>query len=175
MPYLSIIVPTKNEPAAPKTIRLLQNAFGSGAEIINVDKSDDKHYRELKHTDARVIRQASVGYENALMDGFRASRGRVLATIDPDGTYSVDDFKKVVAAVKQGKGDFCIGNRFGKLHKGAMTPSIEFGNRFLTGMFRFLYKKDIHDGLSGSFAMTRKAFDAIKEGKHTGQAASSLR
>ncbi len=163
MPYLSIIVPTKDEPTAPRTIRSLQRTFGKNAEIIVIDKSDKKHCNELKRTGVKVIVQQSNGYEVALMEGFRAARAGILSTIDPDGTYSVEDFKKVVEIVRQGKSDFASGNRFGKLHKGAMTSSVAFGNKFLTGLFRFLYKKDIHDGLSGSFAMTRKAFDAIQD------------
>ncbi|MEM3839418.1 MAG: glycosyltransferase [Candidatus Micrarchaeaceae archaeon] len=160
---LSIIVPTKNESIAPKTIKELRNQFGSEAEIIVVDKSDEKHYLELRSTGAKVIRQASTGYEDALMQGFRAARGEILSSIDPDGTYRVDEFKKVVEKVSSGEADFCSGNRFGKLSDGAMTASIAFGNKFLTGLFRFLYHKNIHDGLSGAFAMTRKAFDSIRE------------
>ena len=162
MPYLSIIVPTLNEKDAPKTIKALQRSFGKAAEIIVIDKSDAAHRRELARTGARVITQKSSGYEAALMEGFNAAKGEIISTIDPDGTYGVDDFRRVVGKVKNGTADFCSGNRFGKLHPGAMTRSIAFGNKFLTGLFRFLYHKDIHDGLSGSFAMTRKAFESIK-------------
>ena len=136
---------------------------GKDAEIIVVDKSDREYHGELVKTGAKVLRQASIGYEDALMQGFKAARGNVLSTLDPDGTYSVDDFRKVVGKVQDGTADFCSGNRFGKLHEGAMTTSIAFGNKFLTGLFRFLYHKDIHDGLSGSFAMTKRAFDTIRE------------
>ncbi len=163
MPKLSIITPTMNEHAAPKTIRELVRSFGKSAEIIVVDKSSEANRKKLLNIGAKVIVQRSTGYENALMDGFRAAKGNIISTIDPDGTYSVEDFKHVVNTVKSGQADFVSGNRFGKLHKGAMTTSIAIGNKFLTGLFRFLYKKDIHDGLSGSFAMTRKAFESIRD------------
>ncbi len=159
---LSIIAPTMNEPSADKTIRELIRTFGKSAEIIVVDKSTDANRRKLERTGARVIRQESIGYENALMDGFREAKGDIISTIDPDGTYSVSDFKRVVSEVKSGKSDFVSGNRFGKLHRGAMTTSIAFGNKFLTGLYRLLYKREVHDVLSGSFAMTRKAFESIR-------------
>lgn len=162
-PYLSIIVPTKDEPSAPSTIRELRRAFGSGAEILVVDKSDERHLKELRSTGAKVMIQTSTGYEAALMEGFRAARGEVIATIDPDGTYSVSDFKRVVEKVRSGASDFASGNRFGDLKSGAMSTHIALGNRFLTWLFRQLYHKEIHDGLSGSFAMTRKAFDSIRD------------
>ena len=163
MPELSIIAPTMNEPDAPKTILELVRSFGKSAEIIVIDKSNEKNRKELVRTGARVITQSSSGYENALMEGFRAARGGIISTIDPDGTYSVEDFRRVVSAVASGKADFVSGNRFGKLHRGAMTPTIAFGNKFLTWLYRLLYKQRIHDGLSGSFAMTRKAFESIRE------------
>jgi glycosyltransferase involved in cell wall biosynthesis len=163
MVSLSIIAPTMNEPTAPKTIRDLIRAFGRSAEIIVVDKSSEANRRQLVKTGAKVIKQESTGYENALMDGFRAANGSIISTIDPDGTYSVEDFKRVVSAVRSGRADFVSGNRFGKLHEGAMTTSIALGNKFLTWLYRRLYKEEIHDVLSGSFAMTRKAFEAIRK------------
>ncbi len=161
--YLSIVVPTLNEKDAPRTIKALQKAFGRDAEIIVIDKSDAAYRRELVRTGARVITQKSRGYEAALMEGFRAAKGSIISSMDPDGTYDVQDFKRVVAKVRSGEADFCSGNRFGTLHEGAMTPSVMFGNKFLTGLFRSLYHKDMHDGLSGSFAMTRKAFESIRD------------
>jgi glycosyltransferase involved in cell wall biosynthesis len=163
MPELSIIVPTKNEPSARKSVLELLKAFGNSAEIIIVDKSDARHRKELAGTGALVLSQESDGYENALMEGFRLSKGDIIGTLDPDGTYSISDFGRVVAELRKGKADFVSGNRFAHPSRGAMTPSIAFGNRFLTGLFNILYRKNIHDALSGSFVMTRKAFEAMRD------------
>ncbi len=163
MPKLSIIVPTKNEPTARKSILMLRKAFGSNTEIIVVDKSNAAYRKKLLDTDAIILKQETDGYENALMEGFQKASGDVISTLDPDGTYSINDFKNVVAEISKGKADFVCGNRLDHPAAGAMTLSISLGNRFLTGLFNILYRKKIHDALSGSFAMTKKAFDSIRE------------
>ncbi len=160
--HLSIIVPTLNERDAPRAIKALRHRF-KDAEILVIDKSNDAYRRELIDTGVGVIAQWSKGYESALMQGFSLAKGDIISTIDPDGTYSVDDFARVVGAVEAGEADFCIGNRFGHLHRGAMTKSIAFGNKALSLLFRLLYRKELHDCLSGSFAMTREAFESIRD------------
>jgi glycosyltransferase involved in cell wall biosynthesis len=161
MPEVSIIVPTKDEPTAPALVRRLKGLF-PGSEIIIVDKSSAGNRKELAGTGARVIAQESSGYENALMEGFRAATGSVLATIDADGTYYAEDLKRVIDELGKGASAFVSGSRE-KREKGAMTGTISFGNAFLTGLFNFLYRRRMRDVLSGSFAMTRKAFDSIRD------------
>ena len=161
MPRLSIIVPTKDEPTAPRLIRKLKALF-PGSEIIIVDKSSRRNRRALERTGAMILNQESNGYENALMEGFRASHGEILATIDADGTYYAEDLKKVINELSKGNASFVAGSRTVR-EKGSMTGTIRFGNSFLTGLFNLLYRRRMHDVLSGSFAMTRQAFDSMHD------------
>lgn len=161
MPDVSIIVPTKDEPTAPALVRRLMGIF-PGSEIIVVDKSSAKNRRALAATGAQVIAQESSGYENALMEGFSAAHGSVLATIDADGTYNAEDLEKVIAELKRCGCAFVAGSREDR-EPGAMTGTIRFGNSFLTSLFNVLYRRRMHDVLSGSFAMTRQAFDSIRD------------
>ena len=163
MVRLSVIVPTKDERTAPDVIGELYKVFGKDTEVIVVDKSNETFRKELEKTDARIIRQESDGYENALMEGFREARGEIIATIDADGTYSVRDLEKVIAALSDGDADFVSGNRFGHLKEGAMSASLKIGNTFLTWLYNVMYRRRLHDALSGVFAMKRKAFESIKE------------
>jgi dolichol-phosphate mannosyltransferase len=161
MTELSIIVPTMDEPTAPALIGRLRELF-PGSEIIVVDKSSIKERRRLERTGSQIISQESSGYENALMEGFRAAHGDMLATIDADGTYYAEDLKKVVVELKRGAYGFVSGSR--EFHeKGAMTRTIRFGNRFLTGLYNALYRRGMHDVLSGVFAMRKEAFDSIRD------------
>ncbi|MGC8567961.1 MAG: glycosyltransferase family 2 protein [Candidatus Micrarchaeia archaeon] len=163
MHKLSIIVPTKNEENGPKIVRELMEAFGDGTEIIVVDKSNDEYYEALAKTKATVIRQRSQGYENAIMEGFAIASGDILASLDADGTYSVEDLKKVVNALESDERyDFVSGSRFGNMSKDAMEWHLKFGNIMLAKIFNLLYKQNMHDVLSGSFAMTRRAYEKIK-------------
>ncbi len=157
---LSIIVPTKNEEHAPSLIRELRRHFGSKAEIIIVDKSESAMRKELEATGERVMVQESVGYGNALMDGFRAASGKMLATIDADGTYTVKDLARVIAELEHGGIDFVSGDR--SKSAATMPVHIRLGNRFLTSLFNLLYHKKMHDVLSGVFAMKAGAFDSIR-------------
>ncbi len=161
MPELSIIVPTKNEPHAPALIRRLYSTFGKNAEIIVVDKSSPGRRKELERTGARVVVQESAGYENALMEGFKLAGGSIIATIDGDSTYYPEDLKKIIEELKKGDYGFVAGART-IAEEGAMTPTLKLGNNFLTGFFNALYRTKMHDVLSGSFAMTKKAFESIK-------------
>lgn len=164
MKDLSIIVPTKDEQTAPAIVAELFKTFGKDTEVIVVDKSSEENKKPLLKSGATVLTQTTRGYENALMEGFLAANGKVLATIDADGTYDVSDLKRVIdELMAQDECQFVSGNRFGKMEQDAMTKSIAFGNNMLTGLFNFLYHRTMHDVLSGSFAMTREAFDTMSD------------
>ena len=105
MVELSVIVPIKNESTGPKVIKELYAKLGNGTEIIVVDKSDPDMREPLYATGAKIMVQKSSGYTAALMDGFRAAHGDIISTIDPDGTYSVDDFKRIVETLKSSDAD----------------------------------------------------------------------
>ncbi len=164
MKGLSVIVPTKDEKSAPSVIAGIYKTLGKDTEVIVVDKSSDEYRAPLQKTGARVLEQTTHGYENALMEGFLAAKGSILATIDADGTYTVDDLKKVVDELAgQEEYAFVSGSRMEKKTSDAMTTSIAFGNGFITWLFNFLYRSSMKDVLSGSFAMKREAFDSMRD------------
>ncbi len=162
MVEISIIAPTMNEEHAPETVREIFRIFGKDVEVIVVDKSGPSYKKLFKKTGVKFIRQKSRGYEGAIMEGFaKASGTSVLASIDPDGTYSVSDLKRIVYAAKTQTYDFISGDRTGCSLE-AMPRYIKFGNFMLALAFDILFLKRMKDVLNGSFAMKRYAFDAIK-------------
>lgn len=158
---LSIIIPALNEPTAPGVVRELYRVFGRDTEIIVVNKSSRKIENELRGTGAKVVEQFPLSYESALMQGFRIARGRMLATLDADGTYDPKDLKRAVDEIRKGRYGFVSAARVIGRSK-AMTHTIRFGNSFLTKMFNILYRQKMLDVLSGSFVITREAFDYIR-------------
>src|SRR5208283_5537051 len=135
MVEVSIIAPTMHEERAPEIAKEIFEAFGRDAEVIIVDKSDLSYRRLFKGTGARVRVQRSKGYEYAIMEGLAVAKGtKVLASIDPDGTYSVQDLKRVVNAVRRGEADFVSGDRSGCSFE-AMGPYIKFGNFLFAATF----------------------------------------
>ncbi len=162
MKNLSIVIPALNEPTAPGVVRKLYSLFGKDTEIIVVNKSNDKIKRELKATGAKVVEQNPLGYENALMQGFNISKGEILATIDADGTYNPAELVKVVEELKKdAKTGFVSAARI-EGRKDAMTPTLRFGNTFLTKLFNVLYRQKMLDVLSGSFAIRTEVFEYMR-------------
>ncbi len=163
MKDLSVVVPTMNEEYAPIIIRQIYAELGKDTEVIVIDKSTPKMRKPLEATGARVVVQETRGYENALMEGFRLAKGEIIASIDPDGTYAVEDLKRVVHELRNdGEFAFVAGSRLERLPKDAMTPTIRFGNWFLKSMFNILYRSKMGDVMNGIFAMKRGAFDTIR-------------
>ena len=160
---ISVVIPTIEENAAFGVIKQIKSLFGNSAEIIVVDKSSKAYKRRLADTGANVIDQEDSGYENAVMMGFRAAHGKVLASLDPDGTYDPKDMLKGLRLIEEGKADVVFGNRFAGKDDDAMTKYISFGNRSLTSIYNRLYRAKIHDVLTGIFMFTSKAFESIKD------------
>ncbi len=165
MVEVSIVAPTMYEERAPEIAREIFRVFGKGVEVIIVDKSAAHYRKRFAKTGAKVIVQRSKGYESALMEGFRIAKGtRVLASIDPDGTYFVKDLKRVIDEADRGNYDFVSGNRSGCSDE-AMRPYLKFGNRALAIIFDMMFLQRLGDVFSGSFAIKRSAFDAMRNVK----------
>ncbi len=162
MKDLSIIIPVLNEPKSPEIVKRLYDIFGKDTEIIIINKSNNKITKQLITTGAKVIDQNPLGYENALMQGFRIAKGNIFATIDADGTYDPEDLKRVVAEIHRDNFGFVSSARvIGR--EAAMSYTIRFGNTFLTKMFNVLYRQKMSDVLSGLFAMTKEAYEDIRD------------
>ncbi len=163
MPKISIVLPTIDEESAFVVIKDLRKALGKDIEIIVVDKSSDAYFKRLKETGAIVLRQKDSGVENAIMLGLRNAHGDILASIDADGTHDIEGIVKGVKIVGSGNADLVLGNRFGHLEKGSMSPYLYVGNSALSWLYSALYHTKIHDVLTGLFVVKRSAFDSIRD------------
>lgn len=164
-PKLSIVIPTIEEESLFKMIKDIRRLLGKDTEIIIVDKSSDAYFKRLLKTGATVIRQKDRGVENAIMLGLKHANGRLLASIDADGTHELTGIKKGVEAINRGKADIILGNRLAGLSEGSMNSYLLTGNMILTGLFNIVYDSNIHDVLTGLFVMKKSAFEKIKDVK----------
>ncbi len=162
---ISVIIPTIEEESVFDIIKELRSQFGSKLELIIVDKSSLKYHERLKATKAMVLRQKDSGVENAIMQGLRAASGDLIASIDGDATHEIDGIARAVKIVESGEADFVLGNRFGKLEKGAMSPHLVIGNKAISKVYSQMYGTNVHDVLTGLFVMTREAFESIRNVK----------
>ncbi|MEM3180985.1 MAG: glycosyltransferase [Candidatus Micrarchaeaceae archaeon] len=159
---LSVVIPTIEEEGVFDLINSIRKLFGSGTEIIVVDKSSDAYFKKLQNTGVLAIKQRGSGVERAVAEGMRLAHGEIIATIDGDGTHEVDGLKKAVNMIKKGNADIVLGNRLAGLQKGSMTTYVRIGNMLLSWLFSKLYKVDVHDILTGLFAVRASAFNEVK-------------
>src|SRR3989338_7039593 len=117
---LSLILPTFNEAQnIPELIPKLKEVLrGIAHEIIVVDDDSPdgtwKVTQELaqKHDDLHVIRRIGRrGLSSAVIEGFLASKGDVLAVMDADGQHDMGLIPKLAVSATKTKG-MAIGSRY---------------------------------------------------------------
>lgn len=161
---VSVIIPTIEEEAVFELIKRIRKLLGNGTELIVVDKSNNKdYYKRLEKTGARVITQRNTGVEDAIMLGLLNANGKILASIDADGTHDASGLKSGVGMVSAGEADFVLGNRLSGVQSGSMGLYIRFGNWVLSRLFSVVYETKVHDVLTGLFVIDRKAFQRIQD------------
>ena len=161
-PEISIIIPTIEEEGVFKLIAKIRKEFRN-PEIIVVDKSGPAYRRRLAKAGVVLVVQENSGVENAVFEGLKKAHSDILASIDGDGTHDPHSLVEGYKIIKGGKADMVMGNRLKHLHPGSMSFHQRFGNRFLSRLYRHMYKVEIHDFLVGMFVVSRDAFDSVKD------------
>ncbi len=125
---LSLLIPVYNEQdAAEETVRRAYEALSRTGERFEVlvldDGSTDRTPEVLAdlHLPAvQIIRHPlNLGYGSSMKMGIRRSTGDIIATIDADGTYPVEDFPKLLEEMQRTHADMVVGAR---TKKGAKIP-----------------------------------------------------
>ncbi|TSC59580.1 MAG: dolichol-phosphate mannosyltransferase [Candidatus Peregrinibacteria bacterium Greene0416_62] len=167
---LSLILPTFNESEnLPELLPKIRSALSSVPhEIIVVDDdSPDSTWKvaqELSQQlgDVHVIRRIGRrGLSSAVIEGFLAAKGDVLAVMDADGQHDTELLGKLHAAVQQ-QGGIAIGSRYvagGSV--GAWDERRYMLSRIATRMALSLCAVKAKDPMSGFFAIDRKAFEEV--------------
>lgn len=169
---LSLILPTYNESAS---IVMLLETIGSVLrdvphEIIVVDDdSPDGTWKIATEFAARrarikVLRRIGKrGLSSAVVDGFDAAHGTILAVMDADGQHDASLLLKLVNAIEHGS-DIAIGSRY---VPGGSVGDWVADRRLLSsaGSFfaRRLSRVPVSDPLGGFFALRRDLYDRVRE------------
>ena len=169
---LSLILPTFNE--AENIPELLPKIEGVLAdiphEIIIVDDDspdltwDIAQDLSKDRDDVHVIRRIGRrGLSSAVIEGFLAAKGDVLAVMDADGQHDMDLLPKLYAAVSDNKG-FALGSRY---IEGGSTGDWDerrhLMSRVATKMAIFVCRTKVADPMSGFFAIDRDLFENVVE------------
>ena len=167
---ISVILPTYNEAQnLPTVVAEIEGALeGHELEILVVDDdSPDRTWerarelgREREHL--RVIRRVGRrGLSSAVIEGFLAARGEVLAVMDADGQHDAHLLPQLLEAVTGGA-DIAIGSRYiegGSV--GAWDERRHLLSSVATRLSQRLCRVEVQDPMSGFFAIESQAFAEV--------------
>lgn len=154
--FVSIIIPTKNEPYINELVKKIKKCLNYlKYEIIVVDKS----YNTPKISNVKIIKQKSDGLGNAFLEGLSHANGNVIVLMDGDGSHRPEDLRKLLNKINDY--DIVIGSRF---VKGGKTLD-RTHRKFISFVFRkiasFVLNLKINDCMSGFSAIKMNVFKKI--------------
>ncbi len=157
---ISIVIPALNEAQSIGDVLDEVKRVFPDAEIIVVDSDSTDGTPEIaKSKGAKVVNQSLRGYGNAYIKGFKSVSGEVIITLDADGTYPVDDAKKLLQYI--GRYDFVSGDRLTLSTEEAMSLMHRIGNVILSLFTKVLFMVNIKDSQSGMWVFKRDILDQI--------------
>lgn len=167
-PYLSVVVPVRDEAAslAELTSRVASALQGTGRtwELIFVDDgSKDGSFEVLTELAERGYAVNVVGLNRnhgkamALTAGFREARGEIIVTLDADLQDRPEDIHLLVADIENGS-DLACGWRVDRADRRTKVLASRIYNR----VTRFMSGVPIHDMNCGLKAFRRDVVDALK-------------
>lgn len=170
MKEISIVIPALNErDGIDKTIQAIPKAklrdMGYEIQVVVVDNGSNDGTGELaRKAGAEVVLEPRRGYGRAHKAGFAHATGDIIATIDADATYPVDDIPRLVAILENEKLDFLTTNRFAMMENGAMSFRNKAGNTILSLLVRGLFWINMRDPESGMWVFRRDILGKLKLG-----------
>lgn len=147
-PLLSVIIPVYNERRTIDALLTKVMAVDVDMEIIVVDgASEDGTVEILRRFEAehgiRVIYQPERrGRGNALKEGIRVSRGRVIIFQDADLELDPADYPALIEPITAGRADVVFGSRFLR-GRPRMTFLQYWGNQIINFSVNLLYRPEL--------------------------------
>lgn len=162
MPTVSLVIPARNE--ASNLHHVLKKIPHWVSEVILVDGASSDGTIDVAQAHCpgiKVIRQHGLGKGNALIEGFQAAKGDIIAVIDADGSMDATELHAMVGQLMCGA-DLVKGSRF---LQGGGSTDIEWyrraGNLGLVWLTRLLYGARYSDLCYGYLAFWRQALDSL--------------
>lgn len=164
VPSVSVIVPTLNEAENIEGIiaKILAGGASLEMEIIVVDDGSKDEtqaiVRRLSETQPVMLLardKPKDGLAGAVLAGARAARAGVVLVIDADGSHPPEKIPDLALPVIRGERDMVIGSRYAP---GGSTPGWSRKRRLMSRAASACAwpLTDVHDALSGFFAVRRK-------------------
>ncbi len=173
-PFVSVVVPARNEAGNIAQILARTPEMGAGTEIVFVEgHSTDDTFAVIERAIAehperrcRLLRQAGKGKGDAVRLGFAEAKGEVLMILDADLAVPPEDLPRFYAALVGGAGDFVNGVRLVyPMQARAMRFANLVGNKLFSLAFSWLLGQPIKDTLCGTKALLRRDYERIARGR----------
>ena len=149
---ISIVIPAYNEThAITNTVRRAIDAckaIGKPHEVIVVDDGSGDGTGELAGQAGAIVitNPQNGGYGIALQRGIREARYEYIAIADSDGTYPIEDLKRLYAEMRKGF-DMVVGSRQGSVYEGSVVKS--FSRKVFKWLAEYTAGRHIPDINSG--------------------------
>lgn len=169
---VSVVIPAKNE--GDVVVEIATRALRAGCEVVVVDgHSSDGSVEKLRTAGITVIQDRGRGKGDALRCGLAACTGRIIVTMDADGSHDPDTIGALVAPIESGDADMVIGCRMrggSDEFSGTWTMFVRlWGNNFLTQLVNLRFGTGLTDSQNGFRAARADLLKALvlREDKHT--------
>jgi len=158
---ISVVMITKNEAAALKTVTEGIRRAAPDAEILIVDSSDDATPEIAASMGIKVIRQyPAQGYGRAMDLALRSASGNVAVTLDCDNTYPVEMIPVLAGLITEGGYDIVDGSRL-KTKPKNMRLINYLANKGFALLASVLFFKNITDLHSGMRAYRKSMIEHL--------------
>ena len=168
-PVVSVITPTFNEAEnLPLLVERLHAALTDlPHEIIVADDNSPDGTWEVaeglaeRDPSIQVMRRFhDPGLSASVLDGMSVARGELLAVIDADLQHDETILPEMIATVRDGSADVCVGSRstVGGGY-GEWAASRRFVSWVATAIARLLLRVPVSDPMSGFFVVSRRAYE----------------
>ena len=156
---LSVIIPVFNEELTigniiNRTKSVLEKENFRYEIIVVDDLSSDRSLNYSLNKGVRVLSLKNhVGKGCALRVGFAKSKGKIIATIDSDGSHRPEELPLLMAPILTKETDLVIGSRY-LIKKSLNVKRFNvLGVRLFNYLIRFLVKNQVSDSQSGYRSM----------------------
>jgi len=157
---IAIIIPTLNEEEAiTEVIKGFPDKYrGFEVKKYVIDGgSTDRTVSRAEEAGAEVLHQKLDGGKgNGVRQCINAVNAEIYVMIDGDGTYSPEEFSRIVDPVIDGEAEQVIGRR-SRREEGSIPKLNLVGNKIFNLMTRLTTRKKIHDMLSGYRSFSKES------------------
>jgi glycosyltransferase involved in cell wall biosynthesis len=154
-PLISVIIPVFNEEltisGVVERVRVVLQKIGIKYEIIVIDDfSTDRSLELSKRLGVKVYSlKKHLGKGYALRAGFAKAKGKIIITIDSDGSHRPEELMLLLTPILQDKADLVIGSRYLSQKPAAAKKLNAIGVRLFNLLIKVFTRAEVTDSQSG--------------------------